>query len=88
MGIVKLRLAVPILAPVSTGAAAAELVNPLKVLEDSRRAGVEFDKRRARHGRAAAQGAGAGGAAQEGRTGGAAQEGPSGHRHFERSRQG
>ena len=48
MGIAKLRLAVPILAAVSTGATAAELVNPLKVLEDSRRAGVEFDKRWAR----------------------------------------
>src|SRR4051812_8193737 len=41
----KLCLALVLVAATSTHVAAVELVNPLQVLERSRRAGIEFDKR-------------------------------------------
>src|SRR4051794_25870818 len=41
----KLCLALVLVAATSTHVAAVELVNPLQVLERSRRAGIEFDQR-------------------------------------------
>ena len=41
----KLCLGLALVAALSTHAAAVELVNPLQVLERSRRAGIEFDQR-------------------------------------------
>src|SRR3954470_25016049 len=45
MHIAKLCLALVLVAATSTHVAAVELVNPLQVLERSRRAGIEFDQR-------------------------------------------
>src|SRR3954462_7554777 len=41
----ELCLALALVAATSTHVAAVELVNPLQVLENSRRAGIEFDQR-------------------------------------------
>src|SRR3954468_15410170 len=45
MHIAKLCLALVLVAATSTHVAAVELVNPLQALEQSRRAGIEFDQR-------------------------------------------